>query len=119
TPHLYFPPIIPPPPPSTLFPYTTLFRSRARRIRRNIERGRARHRRDKQASRTRDSARRLSPGSFLPAERDPLLRAGSARPQGRHPHAGEIFPARIQLRIWKENARAQRLRHGNSYSLSL
>src|SRR3712207_7163097 len=47
------------PPRSTLFPYTTLFRSQARRRRRPLRRGPARHR----------PARRLRPRALRPAAR--------------------------------------------------
>ena len=44
-----------------------------------VTRGRARDRRDQQEARRRNRPQRVSRGSFLPAERDSLLRAGAAR----------------------------------------
>src|SRR5207302_11073596 len=62
---LFFLPLIPPPPTSTLFPYTTLFRSRRRTVRRRVQYRLSLHRRQ---------LGRVRPGSRSSARRRPRAR---------------------------------------------
>ena len=48
-----------------------------------------------------------------------LLRAAAPRPQGRHSHSGPALLERIQRRIWKKNARAERHGYGDFAAASV
>ena len=51
---------------------------------------------------------KLSRRSFLPAQRDPFLRAAVARAEGRHSVAGTAFPEGTGRNLWTASARNHR-----------
>ena len=56
----------------------------------------------------------VSRGSFLPPERDSLLRAGAARTRRRYSHPGALFRGRVQRRLRTQAQRAQRRSDGRA-----